>query len=131
MMTEMEINMKTRTLYILLAILALGDALLIRAYDPSVEPNVTVFTCAAIFIACAIAMVPTIVANRRRHHNAKAIFWTNLLLGWTGIGWIVSFIWAMTDPRQNVEDMREAMAPRPAKSHAKTAALDYGEKAIP
>jgi hypothetical protein len=56
-------------------------------------------------IALAIGMVaayfaPSIVANRRAHHQGGAILTLNLLLGWTMIGWIVAMIWAMTATRQ-------------------------------
>lgn len=43
---------------------------------------------------------PSIVAEMRRHHNAAAITMTNLLFGWTFIGWAVSMIWALTDTRR-------------------------------
>jgi hypothetical protein len=41
---------------------------------------------------------PTIVSGLRHHHNDKAIFATNLLPGWTMIGWIAALIWALTNP---------------------------------
>jgi hypothetical protein len=41
---------------------------------------------------------PTIVAGLRRHHNEGAIFATNLLLGWTMLGWAIALIWAVTNP---------------------------------
>ena len=44
--------------------------------------------------------LPTIVALARRHHNALAIFMTNLLLGWTALGWIVALIWSFTAVRR-------------------------------
>lgn len=47
----------------------------------------------------ATYFLPTFVASRRRHHNANAIFLLNLLLGWTGIGWIAAMIWAVTAVR--------------------------------
>lgn len=47
----------------------------------------------------ATYFLPTFVASRRRHHNANAIFLLNLLLGWTGIGWIAALIWAATAVR--------------------------------
>jgi Superinfection immunity protein len=40
--------------------------------------------------------LPALVANHRRHHNQAAIFTLNLLGGWTAIGWIAAFVWAMT-----------------------------------
>jgi Superinfection immunity protein len=33
----------------------------------------------------------------RHHRNRVAISVTNLLLGWTLIGWVVAFIWACTN----------------------------------
>ncbi|WP_429911133.1 superinfection immunity protein [Glycocaulis sp.] len=40
--------------------------------------------------------LPTIIAVARGHHNGFAIFLTNLLLGWTLIGWVVALIWSTT-----------------------------------
>ncbi len=40
--------------------------------------------------------LPTVIALARGHHNTFAIFLTNLLLGWTLIGWLVAFIWSCT-----------------------------------
>jgi Superinfection immunity protein len=31
--------------------------------------------------------LPTVIAALRRHHQTTAIFLTNLLLGWTALGW--------------------------------------------
>jgi hypothetical protein len=44
--------------------------------------------------------LPTIIAHHKR--NAGAIFVLNLLTGWTVIGWIVAFVWALTDDPQLV-----------------------------
>lgn len=51
----------------------------------------TLLICAAI-----LYFVPSMIASSRHRHNTGAIFATNLLLGWTFIGWAVAFIWAMT-----------------------------------
>lgn len=40
--------------------------------------------------------LPTIIALARGHHDGFAIFLTNLLLGWTVIGWFVALIWSTT-----------------------------------
>jgi hypothetical protein len=40
--------------------------------------------------------LPALIAGCRGHQNATAIFATNALLGWTGLGWIVSLIWSLT-----------------------------------
>lgn len=46
--------------------------------------------------------VPTLIALLRGHDNTFAIFLTNLLLGWTFIGWVIAFIWSFTAIRRRV-----------------------------
>ncbi|BDW99457.1 superinfection immunity protein [Maricaulis maris] len=46
--------------------------------------------------------IPTLIALLRGHDNTFAIFLTNLLLGWTMIGWIVALIWSFTAIRRRV-----------------------------
>ena len=40
--------------------------------------------------------VPWIVAARRHHGNKNAIAALNILLGWTGLGWVAAFVWSLT-----------------------------------
>ena len=47
--------------------------------------------------------LPGYVALHRQHKNAMPIFLTNVLLGWTGIGWIVCLIWSVSDHVQAKE----------------------------
>jgi hypothetical protein len=49
-----------------------------------------------ILVACYF--IPTLVAFSRKHHNAGAICALNILLGWTIVGWVASFVWALTRP---------------------------------
>jgi len=49
-----------------------------------------------ILIIGALYFLPTIVASSKNKQNTGAIFALNLLLGWTVIGWILAFIWALT-----------------------------------
>lgn len=53
-------------------------------------------------IMLAIYFLPTIVASTRGHQSAGAIFFLNLLLGWTMLGWVVAFVWSFTNPTQVV-----------------------------
>ena len=46
----------------------------------------------------ALYFVPSIVGFARSHHNKWAIFALNLLLGWTGLGWIGALVWSLTRP---------------------------------
>lgn len=50
-------------------------------------------TFAALLIAYAL---PALVAIFRGHRNALAIAALNVMLGWTALGWIASFVWAWT-----------------------------------
>ncbi len=48
-------------------------------------------------IAICFYFLPTIVARKRKHNNALAIFILNLISIFTGgIGWIVALVWACT-----------------------------------
>ena len=47
----------------------------------------------AAFIAVGY-FLPYGVARLRGHARSRAIFKLNLLLGWTGLGWIAALIWA-------------------------------------
>lgn len=45
-----------------------------------------------------IYFIPAIIALSREHRSGWAIFALNLLTGWTGLGWIISIVWALTNP---------------------------------
>jgi hypothetical protein len=45
-------------------------------------------------IAIVIYFLPSFVAMVRENTQTLAIFILNLTLGWTGLGWIGSLIWA-------------------------------------
>jgi hypothetical protein len=42
----------------------------------------------------AIYLLPTIVVIARRKKNVIGPILVNVLLGWTGVGWIVALLWA-------------------------------------
>ena len=56
---------------------------------------------------------PTVLAYFRHHHNLLAIGATNLLVGWTGIGWIASLIWALTKPAPQPQPVKYGFKSRP------------------
>lgn len=49
-------------------------------------------------------LLPSIVAFCRHHQNSPAILILNLLLGWTGIGWVVALVWASTKVETEVRE---------------------------
>jgi len=64
----------------------------------SPEASVTI-----LLILLFVYFAPSVVAAMRQHHNLGAIIATNLLLGWTGLGWAGALIWSLTavkKPRQ-------------------------------
>jgi hypothetical protein len=55
---------------------------------------VFVFIFWFVFSLC-LYFIPSFIATLTKKKNALAIFFLNLLLGWTGIGWIGAFIWSV------------------------------------
>lgn len=79
-------------------------------------------------IAWVIAIVsfgyflPWAIAATRGKSNTGAIFWVNLLLGWTFIGWIIALVMAFGThqvvPQQTVIVQQVAPAALPAQAAA-------------
>ena len=46
----------------------------------------------------AFYFVPSMIAWVRKHRSLPAIIALNILLGWSGIGWIVAFVWSLSWP---------------------------------
>ncbi|NYF96736.1 superinfection immunity protein [Janibacter cremeus] len=44
-------------------------------------------------------MLPWAIAAVRGTHNAWTVFWVNLLLGWTVVGWIVALVMSIREHR--------------------------------
>lgn len=54
-------------------------------------------TTAWIVAICTLGyMLPWAIAATRGKSNTAAIGWLNLLLGWTGVGWLVALVMACT-----------------------------------
>ncbi|MEX4005362.1 superinfection immunity protein [Paraburkholderia sp. EG285A] len=47
-----------------------------------------------VMLVC-LYFVPSILAFHRMHHRRHAITRLNSLLGWSVLGWIVAFVWAL------------------------------------
>jgi hypothetical protein len=52
-----------------------------------------------ILIGLSLYFLPTIVAEIRRTEHGAGIFWVNLIFGWTVLGWVAAFIWALAHQR--------------------------------
>ena len=72
-------------------------------------------------VALAVYFVPIMVASNRNHPNATAIFFLNLLLGWTFLGWVASLVWAFSGPQGEPATPLPANAVRTTKTCPKCA----------
>ena len=53
-----------------------------------------------LFALCLLHFLPTVIAAIRHSRSTLGIFFVNLFLGWTVIGWVVALIWAISsEPR--------------------------------
>jgi hypothetical protein len=57
-------------------------------------------------IGALVMFTPSFVAYHRDHHNKRAIFALNLLLGLTGVGWAIALVWALTEVRNRPRSPR-------------------------
>lgn len=48
-----------------------------------------------VLLALLIHFLPSFIAFSREHKSRMLILLLNVVLGWTGIGWIVLMIWAV------------------------------------
>jgi T4 superinfection immunity protein len=53
-----------------------------------------------LFINIPLYMLPTIIAGYRVHPNTAAVAMLNLLLGWTGLGWVAALAWSFAKPHR-------------------------------
>ena len=59
----------------------------------------------AVLTVCALLLVflaPTLVAIGRQRGASRATFWVTLLIGWTGIGWLLAWVVAFRDHRLRI-----------------------------
>lgn len=49
-----------------------------------------------------IYFFPALVGFSRGHSSRWGIFLTNLLFGWTALGWIIALIWSASSKGQNI-----------------------------
>jgi hypothetical protein len=68
----------------------------------------TIGTMLLILAAFAYFM-PTVMAATRGHQNTGMIFLTNLLLGWTVLGWIGALVWAATLVEETRSDFERGL----------------------
>lgn len=68
-------------------------------------------------LALAVYLLPTIIAFKVRHHYASVLGILNVVFGFTVLGWLGFFVWALIGPRKSALD---AMSQHSALGLAKT-----------
>lgn len=53
-----------------------------------------------------VYFLPWIIANHRCHYKQTAIFFLNIFLGWTLIGWVAALVWALANPLAPLSPIR-------------------------
>ena len=56
-------------------------------------------------VLIVLYIVPTLIGSIRKHPSVLAIFVVNVVFGWTFIGWIWAFIWALSDNKRRVQSV--------------------------
>ena len=56
-----------------------------------------IMALAMLAIAGLIYFLPTAIASGNGKRNIGAIFAFNLLLGWSGLGWIICLVWSLCE----------------------------------
>ena len=51
-----------------------------------------------LFVNIPLYMLPTFIAGYRSHENTAAVTVLNVLLGWTGLGWVAALAWSFARP---------------------------------
>jgi hypothetical protein len=55
----------------------------------------TATTAVLLFLIATLYLLPTILAYGRDHPRRQQLGLMNILFGWTLIGWVATFLWAM------------------------------------
>lgn len=72
---------------------------------------VLVLILALIWFLLYLYFLPTIIAHHYDNENTKRIFFVNLVTGWTCLGWLLAFFWALLekDDIDLIETIREKL----------------------
>lgn len=63
--------------------------------DPGLAPIVLILILLILALVAPFYFLPALIAYHRVHPKTRAVFFVNLLLGWTVLGWIGALVWAV------------------------------------
>ena len=72
-----------------------------------------------------VYLLPSEMAASRGHYQRWTIFWLNLVLGWTVVGWVVALVWAATNPVRPAQIATPTSTPPPTPSVRPAAPVEY------
>ena len=61
-----------------------------------------------VILVLALYMLPWVLAYSRRHPEEDAIGFLNFFLGWTGVIWVLLFLWATLPSTEKIREMDRA-----------------------
>lgn len=61
----------------------------------------TILGAGLIFLPLYI--LPSLIAAIRKHRHTAAVVALNILLGWTGLGWVAALVWSLMNTREAVK----------------------------
>ena len=59
-----------------------------------------------VILIVAIYMLPTLIAYGRDHPRRSLIGLVNIVFGWTLLGWLAVFVWALVGPGEATDTPR-------------------------
>jgi hypothetical protein len=60
-----------------------------------------------LLLLAALYFLPGVIAHIRNHSSMGGIWVLNIFLGWTGLGWLIALIWAVSGRHLSREEIRE------------------------
>jgi ABC-type uncharacterized transport system permease subunit len=64
------------------------------------EAAVGFMVALGLFVGAIGYIIPGLIAWDRGHHEQRKIWIVTIVLGWTGVGWLMALIWALNGPRK-------------------------------
>jgi len=93
-----------------------------ESYLPFENRELTIEKVMAGIVLLFVYFIPTIISWNKR--NSKLLMVCNLFIGWTGIGWFLSLLWALNINRQHtIIIVQEKKKRKQDKKEAKLKAL--------
>ena len=77
------------------------------------------YNTAAVIFFLIIYLFPWMIAQHKKHSNQVWIFAMNVLLGWTGIFWVIALVWAIAGENIRARERKEVREQRKRRKHNK------------